>query len=67
MKHLVHMLIGCGLPMLLIFILPHFGISEGVTLGVFIVLILGCHLLMMRGHLGQHSDESAEGREHDHE
>jgi len=43
------MIIGCMLPFLLIFALPLFGISEGVSLLVFIVLMFGCHLAMMRG------------------
>lgn len=51
MKHFLHMLIGCGLPILLIFVLPLFGVTEGVTLAVFIVLMFSCHLLMMRGHM----------------
>ena len=32
MKNPLHMLIGCGLHMLLIFGLPHFGVGEEVTL-----------------------------------
>ena len=62
MKHFLHMLIGCGLPMLLIFVLPLFGVSEGVTLTIFIVLMLGCHLMMMRGHMGDHSDHQTNER-----
>lgn len=55
MKHIIHMLIGCVLPFLLIFLLPLFGVSEGVTLTVFLVLMFACHLLMMRGaHHGGH-------------
>lgn len=42
MKHFLHMLIGCGLPILLIFVLPLFGVTEGVTLAVFIVLMFSC-------------------------
>lgn len=49
MRHIIHMLIGCVLPFLLIFLLPLFGFSEGVTLTVFIVLMFACHLFMMRG------------------
>lgn len=67
MKHFLHMLIGCGLPMLLIFVLPYFGVSEGVTLTVFMVLMLGCHLLMMRGHTSDHSDHHTKHQEHRHE
>ncbi len=67
MKHFLHMLIGCGLPMLLIFVLPLFGVSEGITLTVFIVLMLGCHLLMMRGHMTDHSDHDSKHQENRHE
>jgi len=49
-SHPVRMLIGCILPFALIFVLPLFGVGEGVTLTVFIVLMLGCHLMMMGGH-----------------
>tara|TARA_R110002020_G_scaffold319161_6_gene535082 strand:- start:8693 stop:8860 length:168 start_codon:yes stop_codon:yes gene_type:complete len=51
------MLIGCGLPMLMIFALPLFGVSEGITLTIFIVLMLGCHLLMIREHVTENSDQ----------
>jgi len=67
MKYSLHMLIGCGLPILLIFVLPLFGISEGVTLTGFIVLMLGCHLLMIRGHLTGHSEYPAHHRDTYHE
>ena len=50
--------------MLLIFVLPYFGVSEGVTLTVFMVLMLGCHLLMMRGHMSDHSDHHSNHQEH---
>lgn len=52
MNHTLKMIIGCALPLLLIFVLPLFGISEGVTLLVFVVLMLGCHLFMMKDHGG---------------
>lgn len=53
--------------MLLIFVLPAFGVSEGVTLTIFMVLMLGCHLLMMRTHIGSHSDEDdSQHREQKH-
>ncbi len=50
MRHLVHMLIGCVLPFLLIFVLPLFGVGEGVTMFVFVALMFACHLFMIRGH-----------------
>ncbi|QDV78417.1 hypothetical protein [Botrimarina mediterranea] len=64
MKHFLHMLIGCGLPMLLIFVVPLFGVSERITLTVFIVLMLVCHLLMMRGHMTAHSEQQSKHQEH---
>ena len=54
--------------MLLIFVLPAFGVGEGVTLTIFMVLMLGCHLLMMRTHIGGHSDEDdSQHREQKHD
>ena len=50
MSRTFRMLAGCVLPLLLIFFLPLLGISEGVTLLAFLVLMFGCHLLMMHGH-----------------
>ena len=54
MKHSLFHILGCAVPILLLFLLPAFGVSSGVTFTVFIVLMLGCHLMMMGGH----SDES---------
>jgi hypothetical protein len=50
MKHLLIMLLGCGLPILLIFLLPAFGVSEGWTLSIFLVLMLFCPLLHFKLH-----------------
>lgn len=50
MRHAIRMLIGCLLPIVVIFWLPLFGISEDVSLLLAIVLMFGCHLLMMRGY-----------------
>lgn len=65
MNHFWRMLLGCAVPMLLIFVLPLFGVSEGITLTVFIVLMFGCHLLMMRGHDPDHaSHHNHKGNDH---
>ncbi|MDW7772874.1 MAG: hypothetical protein SCH71_08295 [Desulfobulbaceae bacterium] len=50
MNHTMKMLIGCVVPLLIIFLLPYFGISEGWGVFLFIVLMFGCHLLMIGGH-----------------
>ena len=66
-SHSIKMLIGCLLPLALIFILPLFGVGEGVTLFIFTVLMLGCHLMMMGGH-GKHGHgkDNEEGNHEPH-
>lgn len=62
MSHALKMLLGCIVPILLIFLLPLFGVGEGVTLFIFVVLMFGCHLLMMRGHGGDvHAGDGKKG------
>lgn len=62
-KHTIMMLVGCLLPLLLIFVLPLFGVDSGVVLWIFIILMFGCHLLMMGGHghgkEGHHNDKES--------
>lgn len=65
MNHNLRMLIGCLLPLLLIFILPLFGVGQGVTLFIFMILMLGCHLMMMGGH-GKHEQRKSD-KETNHE
>lgn len=50
MSHTLRMLLGCLLPLGLIFVLPLFGVGSGVTLLVFVVLMFACHLMMLGGH-----------------
>lgn len=61
---LIHML-GCALPLLLIMILPAFGVSSNVSFFIFIVLMFGCHLFMMGGHGGHGEHGGHEGMSHD--
>lgn len=51
-KRLIWMLIGCILPLLLIFLAPAIGLGENVSLLIFIVAMFACHLLMPHGHGG---------------
>ena len=53
-KHGLWHIVGCGLPLLLIFIAPALGISDNLSIFLFIVLMFACHLMMLRGH-GAHS------------
>lgn len=65
MSHHFKMLLGCLLPLLVIVLLPVFGVSDTVTVFIFIVLMFFCHLGMMRGHLkhgSHHNDDSSTRR-----
>lgn len=50
MKHGLLHILGCLIPIALIFILPALGFGSGVTYTAFIVLMFACHLFMMGGH-----------------
>ncbi|MEZ2414983.1 hypothetical protein ACA086_08450 [Muriicola sp. E247] len=50
--HWIWMVIGCGLPLLLIFFAPVFGIKGNLTLFTFIVIMFAVHLLMPMRHRG---------------
>jgi cell division protein FtsW (lipid II flippase) len=56
-NHMIWMIIGCVVPMLLIFILPGFGVSNEVAFVIFIVLMFACHFMML-GHHGGGGDEN---------
>ena len=69
------MLLGCGLALLAVFLLPAIGASNGVTLSVFFILMIACQLFMGHGsHGGRHgahqpgsSTASSGHEEGDHE
>jgi hypothetical protein len=67
MSHSLKMLLGCLLPLLLIFVLPLLGVGEGVTLFVFILLMFACHLFMMRGHHAPANHSRTEGIRDEHD
>ena len=54
-KHTFWMIIGCTVPLLLIFLLPLFGITGNYTFLIFIVAMFTCHLLMP--HHGAHKHD----------
>lgn len=71
MSHTLRMLLGCLLPLLLIFLLPLFGLGEGITLFVALVLMFACHLLMIGGHSGgghphENNHKTEQGDRHAH-
>ena len=61
MKHTFMMLIGCVLPLLLIFLLPAVGLESGWVLVLAIGAMFACHLM----HFGMH--KHGEKGNHDHE
>lgn len=60
MKHGFRHLIGCFLPIILLFLLPALGISSRTTFTIAIVLMFACHLFMMGGHDHDSSEEDDE-------
>ncbi len=59
-NHALWMVIGCGVPLLLIFILPALGVGSGFTLFLVVILMFGGHLIMMGGHHGKHEKHEKE-------
>lgn len=65
MSHSLKMLLGCVMPLLVIFTSPAFGVSDDTGVLVFIVLMFGCHLFMMKGHGGGHPHDHQTTRKGD--
>ena len=63
-KHLFWMIIGCTVPLLLIFFAPALGLSEGTGLFLFILAMFACHLFMPHGHGHGHGQASGQGHSH---
>lgn len=71
MNHNLRMLLGCMLPLILLFLLPLVGVGSGMTLFVFLILMFMCHLMMIGGHekhqkAHQHSRETDDDRQSIH-
>lgn len=64
MSHTLKMLVGCLAPLLLIFALPLMGVSASTSIWLFLILMFGCHLFMMRGHHGAdgHASHNRSGK-----
>ena len=64
-KHTLMMLIGCLLPLLLIFIAPVLGISGNWSTLIFILGMFACHLFMpMHHHSGNSKKSNHEQHSH---
>lgn len=70
-RHTIMMIVGCTVPLLLIFLLPLFGVSRNISIFIFILLMFGCHFLMMgshgshKGHDNQNQDSSTQNKNED--
>jgi hypothetical protein len=53
-KHLIWMIVGCTVPLLLILLLPLFGITGNYSSLIFIIIMFACHLMMPMHHHRQH-------------
>lgn len=51
-KHITWMIIGCTVPLLLLFFARALGINENVSFLIFIAAMFACHLLMPMHHAG---------------
>lgn len=67
-KHIIFMLIGCLLPLLLIFLLPLFGVTGNYSMFIFIIAMFACHLLMPMHHCSheQQSGNTQNKKEENH-
>ena len=67
-NHWIWMVIGCGLPLLFIFLAPSFGIGGGSSLFIFIIFMFAIHLFMPHGSHGhgghKHNDQNHTGHDH---
>jgi uncharacterized membrane protein YesL len=57
-KHTLWMVIGCTVPLLLIFIAPALGLGSGVSLFIFILAMFACHLFMPMHHHEKHNNQT---------
>lgn len=66
MKHHLWMIIGCVLPLILIFLLPLFGVGSGPLLFLFLILCFGLHLIIMGrgGHKHDEKENKDQGGSH---
>lgn len=68
MTHALKMLVGCLVPLILIFLLPVLGVSGDITTLVFLGLMFVCHLLVLRGHdHGHHDQQTTPEKEVNHD
>ena len=58
-NHMLWMILACAIPLLIIILLPIFGIKSDYIAFISIILMFGAHLFMMSGHNHDEKDENA--------
>jgi hypothetical protein len=66
-RHIIWMIIGCGLPLLLIFFAPALGLGSNASLFIFILAMFACHLLMPMPHGRPEHNKSETNKAQSHE
>ena len=61
------MIIGCGLPLVLIFFAPALGIHGDLSLFIFIAAMFACHLFMPMHHHGHKGNNTRNTKNESHE
>ncbi|HHC81002.1 MAG TPA: hypothetical protein ENK46_14055 [Flavobacteriia bacterium] len=62
-NHWLKMIIGCGLPLLFIFLAPLFGIESNLSISIFISVMFACHLLMLHRLHNHRNDKHSQHQE----
>ncbi len=62
MKQIFIMVLGCGLALLLIFLLPALGLGSGWVLAIAFGAMMLCHLM----HFGMHNHDRKGDNDHEH-
>lgn len=69
-KHTIWMIIGCALPLILIFFAPALGLGGNTSLFVFIFVMFACHLFMPHhgghGHNHEKKDSPVKSNNNEH-
>lgn len=69
-NHMLWMILACAIPLLIVFLLPVFGIKSDYIAFIAIIIMFAAHLFMMGGHdHGQEKDDKSgkkKGDAHEH-
>lgn len=65
-NHALRMVLGCALPLLLVFVLPLLGFKGDYGVFFLVVMIFVCHLGMMRHHGDGDHQNHGKGSDHEH-